>query len=403
MSDAVLIIGGGIGGLSLAQGLKQNDIPSRVFEKDDAASFRAQGYRIRLNQHGIDSLQKLLPPDLFSLLGNACSEVISGGETHNAVTGEVQKGGGGPPPQPGIAWNADRTVLRNVLLKGLEGHVEFGKKMIRYELDGTRATVHFSDGSHASGRLIVGADGVGSHVRKQLSPDQIILDTETRAVFGKTPIGSGIPSPIWDNIDKGITLILDTSAKAHVMLFCDTMKFRHGTDIAVDVPEDYIYWVLCFSRGRVDMSDQELMSLTSVQSAQLAEELCKGWHESNRAIITNQDTEAASTLFFIIGRPAVKCWSSDARVTLLGDAAHPMPPAGGVGANSALEDAVQLLEVLKSPIDKTSIESYEKILLDRARDRLDQSARGLSKLLGMKPLAELKPMTFRAAGVRVTV
>lgn len=400
MSNPILIIGGGLGGLSLAQGLKQKGVPFKIFERDGAASFRAQGYRIRLDDRGISSLEKLLPKELFELAEKTSSDVVGGGHRYDALTGEkhVVPFGGGPPRGGGSrTWNVDRTVIRNVLLQGLEQYIEFGKKLEKYEFaDDGSVTAHFADGTSATGRMVVGADGVRSHVRRQLVPGHVLLDTELRAVFGKTPIPDGIPSPIRDTVDKGLSVVSEEHPQGRAVLFTDTMRFKHEHATAtVALPVDYIYWVLCFAEARAGVDDRRLTTYTPEQSARLAEDLTQAWNEQDRAIITKQDPVAASTLFFLMAKPELEPWPTDARVTLLGDAAHSMPPLGGVGANTAFEDARQLAEVLsKGKVGKEAIGVYEKVVLDRAREFLKMSAQGSAKLFGMRPIEELRPFAL---------
>jgi 2-polyprenyl-6-methoxyphenol hydroxylase-like FAD-dependent oxidoreductase len=401
MSSPILIIGGGLGGLSLAQGLKQKGIPFRIFERDGAASFRAQGYRIRLDDRGFSSLEKLLPKTLFELAERTSSDVVGGGHRYDALTGEKHVAGfGGGPPQGGGSrtWNVDRTVIRNVLLQGLEDHIEFGKKLEKYEFVGDRSvTALFADGTSATGRMVIGADGVRSHVRRQLVPGHVLLDTEMRAVFGKTPIPDGIPSPIRDTVDKGINVMSEDQPQGRAVLFTDTMRFKHehATEGTVALPVDYIYWVLCFAKSRSQVDDRQLTTCTPEQSAQLAEDLTRAWNEQDRAIITKQDPNASSSLFFLMARPELDAWPTDARVTLLGDAAHSMPPLGGVGANTAFSDASELAEVLgEGEVGDEMIGAYEKVVLDRARELLKMSAQGSAKLFGMRPIEELKPFAL---------
>ena len=74
MSSAhVLIIGGGIGGLALAQGLRNNGISFTIFERDLSALARAQGYRLRLAGAGIESLRQCLDNDMWDLFERTCS------------------------------------------------------------------------------------------------------------------------------------------------------------------------------------------------------------------------------------------------------------------------------------------------------------------------------------------
>ncbi|KAI1610645.1 cercosporin toxin biosynthesis protein [Exophiala viscosa] len=404
VSNPILIIGGGLGGLSLAQGLKKKGIPFRIFERDGAASFRAQGYRIRLDERGIGSLEKLLPRPLFDLAEKTSSPVVSGGHRFDALTGEKSEarfGGGGPQRGTGPNWNVDRTVIRNVLLQGLEKDIDFGKRLERYEFasestsDDKSVTARFADGTSATGRMIVGADGVRSHVRRQLVPGHTLLDTEMRAIFGKTPIPEGIPPPIRDTVAQGMNVTAEENSNGRAVLFSDTMRFDHGVDTspaeAVQLPDDYIYWVLTFAKTRTEVDDKTLMTYNGEQSAKLAEELTKAWNMSDRTIVTKQDPDAASALFFLMARPDLDTLPTDARVTLLGDAAHSMPPLGGVGANSAFEDAAELADVLgQGEVGDEAIGAYDKTVRDRASGWLGMSIAGSTKLFGMRPIEELK-------------
>lgn len=386
----ILIIGGGLAGLSLGQGLKQAGIAFKIFERDQAASFRAQGYRIRIDQNGGDALRRLLPSTVFNTFEATSAEVLHGGKRLDAVTGEPITAGMSrmPPSKPGATWNADRTVLRNVLLTGLDSYTEFGKKLDRYELFQDGVVAHFADGSSEAGSMIVGADGASSRVRKQMLPDHLLHDSEGRAVYGKTLIEEDTFQNIPAEIGTGICL-LGTDAEPRIKLFCDVMRFKRGTK--VDLPQDYVYWVLLFNKACVGKSDTELSSLTDVQSAAFAEELSLGWHQKVRAVITRQLKEAASTLHFLMMKPPIKSWNTDTRLALLGDSAHAMLPIGGVGANTAFQDAADLLDVLKEGADLGSLSGYEELLRERSSKSLAMSAGGGVHFFGMKPIEELKP------------
>ena len=167
-TSPVLIVGAGISGLALAQGLLKSSIPFRIFERDPVLNVRSQGYRVRINGLGIAALESVLTPTLFSRLKASCAQVTLSGQPGqmgprsniNAVTGEKVERRFGPPP-PGVGevepLNADRSVLRSVLMHGLEEYVEFGKTFTSYELPSEGGVVvHFSDGSEASGRLLIG-------------------------------------------------------------------------------------------------------------------------------------------------------------------------------------------------------------------------------------------------------
>ena len=129
MSEQIAIIGAGIGGLTLAQGLKRLKIPFIIFEKDQTTNFRAQGYRIRLNPQGASVLKSNLTIDLWNLFELTCAiELANRGPPAaiDGLTGQKKLMRGGPPPRPPVdpqtglgSYSVDRTLLRQILLKDL--------------------------------------------------------------------------------------------------------------------------------------------------------------------------------------------------------------------------------------------------------------------------------------------
>lgn len=392
----ILVIGAGLAGLSLGQALKESGIDFKIFERDQAASFRAQGYRIRIDQRGGDALKHLLPTHLFQRFDATSAPVVPGGHRVDALTHE-EIGGGNMPPQPGnaYAWNADRAVLRNLLLSGLEDNIDFGKKFDRYDLTDDGVIAHFSEGTQLSGRMLIGADGVRSRVRTQMLPDSITLDTEGRAIFGKTPITSTTFTTVPPIIKDGICMAIPLS-EDRIKLFCDLMTFKRDQDFTITntLPQDYIYWVLVFHKSITDTSHPttNILSLSPSESAALAESLTTQWHPSIHAIITQQDPSAASPLQFSLSKPPLDAWTSDPRVTVMGDAAHPMPPVGGTGANVAFQDAADLFDAIKSGFSVENCSKYEEGMRERASKAVMQSAMGATRFFGMRPLEELGPV-----------
>jgi len=86
VSSRVLIIGAGLGGLALAQGLKKAQIPFHVFERDASSAFRAQGYRIRIID-GAAALKRNLTPELWDLFVYTCALFKQGVTLVNALDG----------------------------------------------------------------------------------------------------------------------------------------------------------------------------------------------------------------------------------------------------------------------------------------------------------------------------
>ncbi|CAM1503481.1 Fc.00g010720.m01.CDS01 [Cosmosporella sp. VM-42] len=428
----LIIIGAGLAGLSLAQGLKYANphIPFHIFERDTSASFRAQGYRIRITPDGAAGLRKLLPNNLWELFEATSGKVIPGGGSRlDAISGKAvhwnrpepkgnhsspSNGKDHPPPQfhEGKAYNADRSVLRNLLLDGLDEHISFDKRFESYTIgtDGS-VSVTFADGSSEHGAVLIGADGTRSAVRHQLLPDLTVLDTEGRAIFGKTFLTPGIFEKVPPELFQGLTLIGETQ-ESHIKLFCDPMQFDQtfntGASTQFMVPADYIYWVLCFRSDVLSLDDATFLSLSRRGSVDQSLDLTSRWHSTIGALLKDQDKDSASTIAFLTcdAETFDTQWKSFQRrakeelipVTLLGDAAHPMSPVGGVGANTAFQEAADLCKTLIQAFKSTKRESmanafitYQEVMTTRATAIVRLSATGAGHFFGMKAIEALKP------------
>jgi 2-polyprenyl-6-methoxyphenol hydroxylase-like FAD-dependent oxidoreductase len=415
----ILIIGAGLAGLGLAQGLKKSNISFHIFERDSSAGFRAQGYRIRIGPHGAAAIKRLLPERLWEAFEATAAEVVHGGSQLDVMTGERSEfmGGRRGPPEGwkgGRAYNIDRAVVREVLLRGLEGSISFGKKVERFEVvEGEGVRVWFADGSCEMGSFLVGADGIRSVVRKQLIPEMVVLDTEGRAVFGKTVLSETTRREMHPLVGQGITVTAQTY-ETRIRLFCDGMRFdreaaepfEKGLDI--QLPPDYIYWVLVFRSDMVSPEEEKsLLQLTDEQSAQLSINMTSTWNEQLRAVVKHQKVDAASTLAFLTAsQDFASSWSSKPAntrscVTLIGDSAHPAPPVGGIGANAGFQDAADLCDTLARYSAATEeheraelVAVYEEKMLERAKSAVEKGMIGGGHFFGMKPVSELRPATI---------
>ena len=89
----VLIIGSGLGGLTLAHSLQKHNIPYRVFERDPADSQRAQGYRIGLDEGGAAGLKAALSPELYETFEKTCAEQHPPGGRLDGPSGRLVQSG----------------------------------------------------------------------------------------------------------------------------------------------------------------------------------------------------------------------------------------------------------------------------------------------------------------------
>jgi 2-polyprenyl-6-methoxyphenol hydroxylase-like FAD-dependent oxidoreductase len=285
-------------------------------------------------------------------------------------------------------------------------HVRFGTQFKGYtQAPNRRLNVEFADHATEQTDLLIGADGVRSAVRRQRMPKLGLLDTEGRAVFGKTPITSGFFDRVPRELIQGLSLIGESN-DSKMKLFCDIMTFNRtrgaqaAHDLGLSLPADYLYWVLVFRRDAVknDTFGRNSYSLTPEQSAERSQHLTAHWHPRIRRILSEQDPSAASSLTFHAAEPSslMSAWKESpnghhAAVTLLGDAAHPMPPVGGFGANAAFQDAAALCDALCRKGDTMAhVRAYEQDMRVGAQSVVQRSIEGSGRFFGMRPIEELK-------------
>src|SRR5271170_117998 len=131
----VLIIGGGIGGLCLAQGLKKAGVNVSVYERDRTSFSRLQGYRIHIDPDGSRALYECLPADLWEVFASTCGDFSQGFTMLSEQLEELMKFRQHPASADPVASHrqVSRMSLRQILLAGLGDAVHFDKRFDRYE------------------------------------------------------------------------------------------------------------------------------------------------------------------------------------------------------------------------------------------------------------------------------
>jgi 2-polyprenyl-6-methoxyphenol hydroxylase-like FAD-dependent oxidoreductase len=168
----VAVAGAGIGGLSLAQGLRQAGVDVTVYERDQTLDARGPGYRLHLDAG--PALRACLPPDLYELC------VATSGRPGTAMTvlterlRPLRRTEIGPPADPldpaTLSTSVNRQTFREILAARLGGALEFGRAAAGFEQDAGGVTVCFRDGSRAAADILVAADGTGSPIRRRYLP-----------------------------------------------------------------------------------------------------------------------------------------------------------------------------------------------------------------------------------------
>jgi 2-polyprenyl-6-methoxyphenol hydroxylase-like FAD-dependent oxidoreductase len=347
----VAIVGAGLGGLALAQALKQAGIAFDVYERDAAIDSRRQGYRIRIDATGQRALAACLPAGPAALFRASASQ---GTGAVRLATPRLTPAHGHAPAGWHTAPNTadlsvNRLTLREILMAGIEDRVHVGHAVDRYRVlpDG-RAHVTFASGTSGSVTcdVLVGADGIHSTLRAQLVPAAAPVRTGALCVYGRTRLPTDDPVfPEAAGLRAATTVIVADGCAAVL----EDMRFR--TDLPAlaahalpcsrfTPPDDYFYWAAIGPSSRFGLDDADPTAALAARIPAALQHVVRDWHPVLRRLLLDTPSDAVTALPVRRGRPDVALPAGP--VTLLGDAIHAMSPAGGAGANTALRDAAAL-------------------------------------------------------------
>lgn len=386
--DPVLVIGAGLGGLCLAQGLRKAGISCQVFERDSALDARRQGYRLHIDSRGDQALRDVLPPHLHELF------LATSGQPRNATTiydsqlipvtefvlddGEVQR-------------NVNRFTLRQILFEGLD-NVHFGKEFVGYETQPNGVVAHFADGTQARGAVLVGADGVNSPVRRQYLPHAPVVDTGLRQLYAKIPL-TAANRELFDPEMFAVFSIVSGPEK-QMIGFAPVdypepipdacARLAPGVRLSPDEP-----YMTCAFGARQEIfgrTDDELRALSGDEMRKFVLDRVADWNPRVGRMVENWLPDSP---FLVSIRTSVPIgpWEPS-RVCLVGDAIHAMSPVAGAGANTAMRDGAALAAALSSgTLD--AIGEYEAEMREYGFAAVRESAANGARHLGQNPLPEM--------------
>ncbi|MFE3224218.1 FAD-dependent oxidoreductase [Nocardia sp. NPDC059228] len=367
----VLISGGGIGGLAAALALRERGIRVRVFER--ATELRDGGAGLHIWTNGTIALQRLGVLD--EVLETAPIQHITHfgtwrGDLFGAwpVGDFVDRYGA-----PTIA--VERSVLHRVLSAAVSAYpagteIRTGAGVAGFEQDHAGVTVKLSDGERVHGDVLIGADGINGAVRPGLLGERPPRYTGYIAWRGKAVLRH-------EKIPPGTFYAL----------------FGPGTRFTFyDVAPGVVHWmsVANGAPGGRDTGDVRAMLLARH----------RGWMPPIADILEATPPEAIIRSD-VLDRPPDRRWGSG-RVSLLGDAAHPITFNIGQGACQALEDALVLAEELDTTDPVNALRRYEK--QRRARTAgLQQVAHRIGRLGALENplLIRLRELGMRAVWPRL--
>lgn len=345
MHTPVMIIGAGLGGLTLARVLHLRGIPVEVHEAESSPTARSQGGLLDIHDHnGRLALEDAGLIDEFRglvLEGHQATRFL---DRHGTVLLDLPDDGTGGRPE------VYRGELRRLLLDSLPaGTVRWGRKVRGARALGEgRHEVTFADGTTITTSLLVGADGAWSRIRPLLSSatptypgrsfvETYLFDSDIRHPATAKAVGGGSMFALAPGI--GIQTHRERNGTLH-------------TYAALTEPREWF--------AAIDFTD------TAAATERIAREF-DGWAPELTALITDSDTPPVLRPLHHL--PVDHRWERVPGVTLIGDAAHLTVP-NGEGANLALHDGAELGKAVAAHPDdlETALAEHEEAMFVRGAE-----------------------------------
>lgn len=356
---SIAIVGGGPAGLTLAAVLERHGWRATIFDGDAAVDARDQGGTLDLHPgEGQLALVKAGMLDAFMAIARhedqeqRMLDHATAATMHEAI----------PAPGEGQRPEIDRIELRKLLLSALpEADIRWGKRVDEV-IDHPDGTHSLRLGTIVAGPfdLIVGADGAWSRVRRAMTP---VMPEYTGITF----------------VEFWLTDVDDRHPELSRLVGRGTM-FALGEGKGVIAQRNGHATIRVYAAIHRDLNDGERVGEPAMLDTADVLGLFGGWAEPLRRLITEADRLAAVRP--IMALPAALDWPTRPGLTVIGDAAHLMPPLG-TGVNLAMLDAAELAEALVAARDwRDGVAAFEQTMFSRARDISRECQSSFAEMFG---------------------
>ena len=356
----VAIVGGGPGGLTLARLLQLKNVNAKVYERDLDKNARVQGAPLDLHENsGLAALRKasLIEEFKMNYMPGADRTTITDDQAKAVFSDhdtKKEENFGHEHFRPEI----DRGVLRKLLIDSLHPEsIAWDSHFLSMEKQGEGWLLHFKNGKSAYADIVIAADGANSKIRPYITDIK--------------PFYSGI-TMLEGNIYEGEKAVPQVAA---ILRGGKIMAFGNEKNILMGQKANGEIGFYASFRAAKDW-----VSTSGLDFADPSQVL--GWFRkeySEWSTIWDELFENTAMPFIprpIYCMPLDQAWKAQANLTMLGDAAHVMPPFAGEGVNMAMLDALELSECLTAcehdSIEK-SISFYETAMRKRASQIAQES------------------------------
>jgi len=344
----IAIIGGGPGGLTLARLLQLKDANVKVYERDFSKDARVQGATLDLHQEsGLEALIRAGLINDFYANHRPDAGKLKLVDKSGEIKLDEQSSDDYGEHRPEI----DRGPLRKILLDSLQSDtVVWDSQFVTMDKQGEGWLMHFKNGTSAYADIVIAADGANSKIRPYITDIKPVYAGIT-VIEGNIYHAAKNAPNLHTLVNGGKTFAFGNEQSLILSAKGDgSLSFYTGCKL----PENWL------TTSGIDFNDK-------MQVFDWFKEVFASWDAQW------QELFAGNEIWFVprpqYHYPLDQHWDALPNLTMLGDAAHLMPPYAGEGVNMAMQDALELAECLTDAQFKTvqeAIAAFEKQMCTRA-------------------------------------
>lgn len=372
----IAVVGGGPGGLTLARLLLLKGANVSVYERDLNKNARVQG--APLDMHDESGLAAIIKANLFDEFKN---NFLPGADRKKIVNEHAEIFFSDHETKPGENFGheyfrpeIDRGTLRKILLESLQRQtVIWNSHFVSMDKHDQGWLLRFKNGSTAYADFVIAADGANSKIRPYIT--------------GIKPFYSGITM-----LEGNIHNAKNAAPQIFALLNGGKiMAFGNEKDILMGQKGNgEIGFYASFKTGENWAANSGLNFTDRMQVLEWFKREYSGWSSIWYELFENAATPFIPRPIYCM--PLDQSWEALPNLTMLGDAAHVMPPFAGEGANMAMLDALELSECLtagKYDTTQEAISVYEIAMRKRAAKAAEESLENGERMHSEKALATM--------------